>query len=120
MQSLIGIIITVMISQGQYQKKGIKKTKLVSKYLEKNKINFDLVYYSPSIRTLQTLNCLLRNHSFGRPKIVEDYNIYKGSGEQFLVKLSKLENFTNVLVTSHESQISFFVDFFFEGKNYEP
>ena len=93
-------------------KKGILKTDAVKKYLEAKKISFDLYFCSPSVRTKQTLQCLLKNKSIKNKNIIEDYNLYDGNKENFLLKLSKIKNCKNILVLTHEPQISYFVNFF--------
>ncbi len=98
-------------------KKGILKTDAVKKYLEAKKISFDLYFCSPSVRTKQTLQCLLKNKSIKNKKIIEDYNLYDGNKENFLLKLSKIKNCKNILVLTHEPQISYFVNLFLSESN---
>ena len=98
-------------------KKGISETDAVKKYLEAKKISFDLYFCSPSVRTKQTLQCLLKNKSIKNKKIIEDYNLYDGNKENFLLKLSKIKNCKNILVLTHEPQISYFTNFFLSESN---
>ncbi|MFL2661568.1 MAG: SixA phosphatase family protein [Alphaproteobacteria bacterium] len=98
-------------------KKGILKTEAVKKYLEAKKISFDLYFCSPSVRTKQTLQCLLKNKSIKNKKIIEEYNLYDGDTDNFLLKLSKIKNFKNILVLTHEPQISYFLNFFLSESN---
>jgi phosphohistidine phosphatase len=93
-------------------KKGIKETKVVSKYLKNKKNKFDSIFCSPSLRTKQTLSCFLEHTLHKNVEIVEDQNIYEGSEENFLLRISKIKKYKNVLVITHEPQISFFVDYF--------
>ncbi|MEE2695416.1 MAG: histidine phosphatase family protein [Pseudomonadota bacterium] len=93
-------------------KKGIKKTKAVSKYLKNEKMEFDSIFCSPSLRTKQTLSCFLQHSMHKDVEIVEDQNIYEGSEENFLLRISKIKKYKNVLVITHEPQISFFVNYF--------
>ena len=55
-------------------KKGILKTDAVKKYLEAKKISFDLYFCSPSVRTKQTLKCLLKNKSIKNKKTLKYYS----------------------------------------------
>ncbi len=91
---------------------GQKNTRIISKYLEKKKIKFDLIFCSPSQRTKETLNCMLENNQFEKIKIIEDFDIYNGCEENFLFKLSNIKNFKNILVITHEPQIESFVNYF--------
>ena len=98
-------------------KRGILETDAVKKYLEAKKISFDLYFCSPSVRTKQTLQCLLKNKSIKNKKIIEDYNLYDGDKNNFLLKLSKIKNCKNILVLTHEPQISYFTNFFLSESN---
>ena len=93
-------------------KEGILQTDAVKKYLESKKVSFDLYFCSPSVRTKQTLQCLLKNKSIKNQKIIEDHNLYDGNIDNFLLKLSKIQNYKNILVLTHEPQISCFLSFF--------
>jgi len=92
--------------------KGIKKTKAVSKYLKNKKNEFDSIFCSPSLRTKQTLSCFLEHSLHKNVEIVEDQNIYEGSEENFLLRISKIKKYKNILVITHEPKISFFIDYF--------
>ena len=98
-------------------KKGILKTDAVKRYLESKKVSFDLYFCSPAVRTKQTLQCLLKNKSIENKKIIEDYNLYDGNKDNFLLKLSKIKNCKNILVLTHEPQISYFLNFFLSESN---
>lgn len=97
-------------------KKGIKKTKIISKYLEILKIKFDLIFCSPSKRTKQTLKYLLDRSSFNNVEVIEDKLLYDGNEENFLFKISKVKNYKNILVITHEPQILFFANYFLGHK----
>ncbi len=45
-------------------------------------------------------------------KVVYDYNLYEGCPENFLLRVSNLKNYQNILVVTHELKILFFKDFF--------
>ena len=45
-------------------------------------------------------------------KVVYDYNLYEGSSENFLLRVSNLKKYQDILVVTHEPQILFFKDFF--------
>ena len=58
------------------------------------------------------MSCFLEHSLHKNVEIVEDQNIYEGSEENFLLRISKIKKYKNVLVITHEPQISFFVDYF--------
>lgn len=99
---------------------GQKKTRIVCKHLKTIQIKFDLIFCSPSLRTKETLKCMLENNQWKKAKIIEDFDIYNGSEENFLLKLSNTEDFKNLLVITHEPQIESFVNYFLaENQNNE-
>ncbi len=93
-------------------KKGIKKTKVVSKFLKEKKIEFDLIFCSPSLRTIQTRDSLLDDLKYKEIKIINDYDLYNGNEEDFLIKLGKVEDSKSLLIITHEPKILFFVNYF--------
>ena len=53
-------------------------------------------------------------------KVVYDYNLYEGSSENFLLRVSNLKKNKDVLVVTHEPQILFFIDFFLSKTDFWP
>ena len=93
-------------------KKGILQTYVIKKFLKSKNISFDFYFCSPSNRTKQTLKYLLNNESVKNTNIVEDFNLYEGDNDNFLLRLSKIQGFKNILVITHEPQISYFTNYF--------
>ena len=92
---------------------GKKKSNLVLKELIKKKIKFDIVHTSPSKRTLQTLEIFKQQYKFNNTQIYEDHNLYDGSLENYLLKLSNVKNhYKNILIITHEPNIYWLVDYF--------
>lgn len=92
--------------------KGRKKTEIISEHLSEKKIIFDLIFCSPSLRTKQTLECLIKNNKLKKTKILEDYDLYDGNEDSFLLKLYNLKKYKNLLIISHEPQIESFTNYF--------
>ena len=97
---------------------GILQTEAVKKFLKTKNISYDFYFCSPSTRTKQTLEYLLNNESVKKRHIVEDFNLYEGDNDNFLLRLSKVKGFKNILVITHEPQISYFIDFFLSENNH--
>ena len=67
-------------------------------FLKKNSIYFDLIFCSPAVRTRQTLDCLIENLKTEQSKIINDYNLYEGNEDNFLLRISNIRRSKNVLV----------------------
>ncbi len=93
-------------------KKGIKQIKLISKYLTEKNIEPDLVFCSPSLRTIQTCDLLLDDLNYEKMEIIKDYDLYNGNEENFLIRVGIVQDSKNLLIITHEPQISFFVNHF--------
>ena len=94
------------------KKSGLKMTKICAEYLKKHNIRYDLLFCSPALRTKQTSSHFLSFMNLKTIKVVYDYNLYEGCSENFLLRLSNLKKYQNILVVTHEPQILFFKDFF--------
>ena len=94
------------------KKSGLKMTKICAEYLKKNNISYDLLFCSPALRTKQTSSYFLTAMNLKTIKVVYDYNLYEGSSENFLLRVSNLKKYQDILVVTHEPQILFFKDFF--------
>ena len=53
-------------------------------------------------------------------KVIYDYNLYEGSSENFLLRVSNLKKYQDILVVTHEPQILFFKDFFLSNTVFWP
>ena len=101
---------------------GKKDTTIVLKDLIKKKVYFDIVHTSPSTRTMQTLEIFKQKLKLKKTQIYEDYNLYEGSLENYLLKLSKVaKKHRNILVITHEPNILWLIDYFNnqKHKNYQ-
>ena len=94
------------------KKSGLKMTQICAEYLKKNNISYDLLFCSPALRTKQTSSYFLTAMNLKTIKVVYDYNLYEGSSENFLLRVSNLKKYQDILVVTHEPQILFFKDFF--------
>ena len=87
-------------------KKGIKELALLSNKIKELKIEFDLIFTSPSKRTIQTFEILKENLKLSKVKMKKDNDLYEGNLENFLLKLkytSKLKK--KILIITHEPNI---------------
>ena len=100
-------------------KKGISQIYTIKKFLKSENISYDFYFCSPSNRTKQTLEYLLSNESVKKKFIYEDFNLYEGNNDNFLLRLSKIKGFKNILVVTHEPQISYFTNYFL-GEGISP
>ena len=101
-------------------KKGIKELALLSNKIKELKIEFDLIFTSPSKRTIQTFEILKENLKLSKVKMKKDNDLYEGNLENFLLKLkytSKLKK--KILIITHEPNIHWFIDFFLSSDNKE-
>ena len=97
---------------------GIIKTDLVAKELLNQKVNFDIIFTSPSKRTKQTLQILNKSLDLKKVKIVEDRNLYDGNLESILLKLKYInEDLKNILLITHEPTIIEIMNFFTSNVN---
>ena len=102
------------------KKSGLTMTKICAEYLKKNNISYDLLFCSPTLRTKQTSSYFLTAMNLKTIKVVYDYNLYEGSSENFLLRVSNLKKNKDVLVVTHEPQILFFIDFFLSKTDFWP
>ena len=102
------------------KKSGLKMTKICAEYLKKNNISYDLLFCSPALRTKQTSSYFLTAMNLKTIKVVYDYNLYEGSSENFLLRVSNLKKYQDILVVTHEPQILFFKDFFLSKTDFWP
>ena len=71
---------------------------------------------------MQTLEIFKQKFKLKKTQIYEDYNLYEGSLENYLLKLSKVEKkHRNILVITHEPNILWLIDYFNNqgDKNYQ-
>tara|TARA_B100000886_G_scaffold55086_1_gene33743 strand:- start:180 stop:689 length:510 start_codon:yes stop_codon:yes gene_type:complete len=94
------------------KKSGLKMTKICAEHFKKKNIRYDLLFCSPALRTKQTSSYFLTAMDLKTIKVVYDYNLYEGSSENFLLRVSNLKKYKDILVVTHEPQILFFKDFF--------
>ena len=102
------------------KKSGLKMTKICAEYLKKNNISYDLLFCSPALRTKQTSSYFLTAMNLKTIKVVYDYNLYEGSSENFLLRVSNLKKYQDILVVTHEPQILFFKEFFLSKTDFWP
>ena len=102
------------------KKSGLTMTKICAEYLKKNNISYDLLFCSPTLRTKQTSSYFLTAMNLKTIKVVYDYNLYEGSSENFLLRVSNLKKYQDILVITHEPQILFFKDFFLSKTDFWP
>ena len=55
---------------------------------------------------------MIKNTSFDKSKIVEDNDLYNGNEDNFLLKLSYLNNYKNLLIVTHEPKIEYLINYF--------
>ena len=53
-------------------------------------------------------------------KVIYDYNLYQGCSDNFLLRVSNLKKYQDILVVTHEPQILFFKDFFLSKTDFWP
>ena len=102
------------------KKSGLTMTKICAEYLKKNNISYDLLFCSPTLRTKQTSSYFLTAMNLKTIKVVYDYNLYEGSSENFLLRVSNLKKYQDILVVTHEPQILFFKEFFLSKTDFWP
>ena len=98
-------------------RKGISETKKLLNFLVIKHISFDKIFYSPAVRTKETSDIVYKvmrlNISIGEP----DITLYDIDFKKFLYKLTKLENYKNILLITHEPNIYSTIEFFFPGSH---
>ena len=102
------------------KKSGLKMTKICAEHFKKNNIRYDLLFCSPALRTKQTSSYFLSVMNLKTIKVIYDYNLYVGCSENFLLRVSNLKKYQNILVVTHEPQILFFKDFFLSKTDFWP
>ena len=102
------------------KKSGLKMIKNCAEHLKKNNIRYDLLFCSPALRTKQTSSYFLTAMNLKTIKVVYDYNLYEGCSENFLLRVSNLKKYQDILVVTHEPQILFFKDFFLSKTDFWP
>ena len=102
------------------KKSGLKMTKICAERLKKNNITYDLLFCSPALRTKQTSSYFLSVMNLKTIKVIYDYNLYEGSSENFLLRISNLKKYQDILIITHEPQILFFKDFFLSNTDFWP
>ena len=102
------------------KKSGLKMTKICAEHFKKNNIRYDLLFCSPALRTKQTSSYFLSVMNLKTIKVIYDYNLYEGCSENFLLRVSNLKKYQNILVVTHEPQILFFKDFFLSKTDFWP
>lgn len=94
-------------------REGIAKTKKILNFLVTKQVYFDKIFYSPAVRTKETYDIVYKvmrlNISVGEP----DITLYDIDFKKFLYKLTKLENYKDILLVTHEPNIYSIIDFFF-------
>ena len=99
---------------------GLKVTKICAEHLKKNEIRYDLLFCSPALRTKQTSSYFLSVMNLKTIKVIYDYNLYEGCSENFLLRISNLKKYQDILIITHEPQILFFKDFFLSNTDFWP
>ncbi len=102
------------------KKSGLKMTQICAEHLKKNNIRYDLLFCSPALRTKQTSSYFLSVMNLKTIKVIYDYNLYEGCSENFLLRVSNLKRYKDILVVTHEPQILFFKDFFLSNTVFWP
>ena len=102
------------------KKSGLKMTQICAEHLKKNNIRYDLLFCSPALRTKQTSSYFLSVMNLKTIKVIYDYNLYEGYSENFLLRISNLKKYQDILIITHEPQILFFKDFFLSNTDFWP
>ena len=102
------------------KKSGLKMIKNCAEHLKKKNIRYELLFCSPALRTKQTSSYFLSIMNFKTIKVISDYNLYAGNSENFLLRVSNLKKYQDILVVTHEPQILFFKDFFLSNTVFWP
>ena len=102
------------------KKSGLKMTQICAEHLKKNEIRYDLLFCSPALRTKQTSSYFLSVMNLKTIKVIYDYNLYQGCSDNFLLRVSNLKKYQDILIITHEPQILFFKDFFLSNTDFWP
>ena len=102
------------------KKSGLKMTQICAEHLKKNNIRYELLFCSPALRTKQTSTYFLSVMNLKTIKVIDDYNLYEGCSENFLLRVSNLKKYQDILVITHEPKILFFKDFFLSNTDFWP
>lgn len=86
--------------------KGIKRSKLVGKYIKENKIEFDKIICSPAIRTQETMK-IICGFINNKPEI-NTMDLVYSEGEKELLKYIKTQEdyFSKILIIGHQPTLS--------------
>ena len=79
------------------KKSGLKMIKNCAEHLKKKNIRYELLFCSPALRTKQTSNYFLSIMNFKTIKVISDYNLYAGNSENFLLRVSNLKKYQDIL-----------------------
>ncbi len=91
---------------------GMEKTKKIGSFLKKEKIIFDEVFCSPSLRTRKTLDILSPFFS-NKPKVKYIEDLYHTSGKNLFDVLMLNAKKKRCLIVSHEPLLSSSIELFF-------
>ncbi|KAA3596602.1 MAG: phosphohistidine phosphatase SixA [Calditrichaeota bacterium] len=91
---------------------GIEKITNISKFIKKQKINFDLIFSSPYLRAKET--AVIVAEKLGVEIQETELLIPSGSFERLIEKINS-QNFENVLLVGHEPFLSGFASFLLVG-----
>ena len=94
--------------------KGINKTKKICEFLKKKKMSFDEVFCSPSRRTKETLDIIVK-YLPNVPSINYLENLYHTSAVDIFDTVMLEAKKKKVLIVSHQPLLSNSIDNFFEG-----
>ena len=94
--------------------KGIDKTEKICEFLKKKKISFDEVLCSPSRRTKETLDIIIKNLP-DKPIVNYLENLYHTSAIDIFETVMLEATEKKVLVVSHQPLLSNSIDNFFNG-----
>ena len=94
--------------------KGIDKTKKICKFLKKKKMSFDEVLCSPSRRTKETLDIIIKDFP-NKPLVNYLDNLYHTSAVDIFDTVMLEATKKKVLVVSHQPLLSNSIDNFFSG-----
>ena len=93
---------------------GINKTKKICEFLKRKKISFDEVFCSPSKRTKETLNIIVKFLS-NKPSINYLENLYHTSSIDIFDTVMLEAKKKKVLIVSHQPLLSNSINSFFNG-----
>ncbi len=94
--------------------KGMNKTKKICKFLKERKISFDEVFCSPSRRTKETLDIIIKQLP-DKPLVNYLENLYHTSAIDIFDTVMLEATKKKVLIVSHQPLLSNSIDNFFSG-----